>query len=145
MIVTITNANMLDTESMELIGERTIVLEDDAIVDVVDGVSSVDADLNINAAGKFVMPGFIDAHVHHFIVTMDFPRMARMSTIEVGIAMANLSSATVQRGFTTVRDTGGDVAPLIRAIETGLCDGPRIVRAGRILSQTGGTRGFPPT
>ena len=142
MIVTITNANMLDTESMELIGERTIVLEDDAIVDVVDGVSSVDADLNINAAGKFVMPGFIDAHVHHFIVTMDFPRMARMSTIEVGIAMANLSSATVQRGFTTVRDTGGDVAPLIRAIETGLCDGPRIVRAGRILSQTGGHGDF---
>ncbi len=42
------------------------------------------------------------------------------------------------RGFTTVRDTGGDVAGLVRAIASGLCDGPRIVRAGRTISQTGG-------
>lgn len=136
---------MLDTETMEFEPDRTIVIEDDLIVDVTDSTSSTDADLDIDAAGRFVLPGFIDAHVHHFIVTMDFAKLARLSTTEVAIAMSRLSAATVQRGFTTVRDTGGDVAGLIRAIESGLCTGPRIARAGRTLSQTGGHGDFRPS
>jgi imidazolonepropionase-like amidohydrolase len=44
----------------------------------------------------------------------------------------------VKRGFTTVRDTGGDTTGLVHAIDHGLCLGPRIVRSGRALSQTGG-------
>ena len=142
MITTITNANMLDTTTMEIVGERTIVMEEDRIVDVIDGPSTPDADIVVDAAGGYAMPGFIDAHVHHFIVTMNFPRLTRMAPIELGIAMARLSEATVRRGFTTVRDTGGNVIPLISAIESGLCGGPRIVRAGRTLSQTGGHGDF---
>ncbi len=144
MIVTVNNATMLDTETMEFEPDRSIVIEDDLIVDVTDTTASTDADLEIDAAGAFVLPGFIDAHVHHFIVTMNFAKLARLSTTEVAIAMSRLSAATVQRGFTTVRDTGGDVAGLIRAIESGLCAGPRIARAGRTLSQTGGHGDFRP-
>ncbi|MGI9607162.1 MAG: amidohydrolase family protein [Acidimicrobiales bacterium] len=145
MIVAIRNGNMLDTESMELVGERTIVIEHDAIVDVLDGGAAVDADVEIDASGGYLIPGFIDAHFHHFIVTMDFARLFRMSPIEVGISMARLSAAAVHRGFTTVRDTGGDVQPLISAIESGAATGPRIVRAGRVISQTGGHGDFRPT
>jgi len=137
MIITVRNGAVLDTATMEF-QDSTVVIEDSQIVDLVANSSAVDADLDIDASDKFVLPGFIDAHVHHFIVTMDFRRLAQMSTIELGIAMARLSEATVQRGFTTVRDTGGDVASFVRAVESGLCAGPRIVRAGRILSQTGG-------
>ena len=145
MLVTIRNGTLLDTTTMELVGERTVVIEDDLIVDVLDaGEAAPDADVEIDAAGHFVLPGFIDAHFHHFIVTMDFGRLFRMSPIEVGISMARLSAAAVQRGFTTVRDTGGDVLPLIRAIESGAAEGPRIVRAGRVISQTGGHGDFRP-
>jgi imidazolonepropionase-like amidohydrolase len=69
---------------------------------------------------------------------MDFARIARMSVVELSISMAHLASATLHRGFTTVRDTGGNVAGLVAAIDSGLTPGPRIVPAGRIISQTGG-------
>jgi imidazolonepropionase-like amidohydrolase len=52
--------------------------------------------------------------------------------------MARLAQQTVERGFTTVRDLGGDVNGLIRAIRRGATVGPRIVRAGLMMSQTGG-------
>ena len=138
MIVTISNGTVLDTTEMALVGERTVVMEDDRIVDVTDGAGPREVDLEIDAAGMFVMPGFIDAHVHHFIVTMDFRRLHRMSEVELGINMARLAEAEVRRGFTTVRDTGGDNRGLKRAIRSGACGGPRIVQAGRVLSQTGG-------
>lgn len=144
MIVTVSNGTVLDTASMELVGERTVVIEHDRIVDLVEGPANVEADIDVDAAGQFVVPGLIDAHVHHFIVTMDFPRLVRMSDVERGIAMARLAEATVGRGFTTVRDTGGDMRGLMNAISSGFCGGPRIVQAGRLLSQTGGHGDFRP-
>lgn len=138
MIATIRNGVVLDTATMSFIGERTIVIEGEEIVDVIDTAGGVEADLDIDAAGRFVLPGFIDAHVHHVITTMDFARLQRLSATELALGMASLAAATVQRGFTTVRDTGGAVGDLVRAIDSGLCPGPRIVRAGRTLSQTGG-------
>ncbi len=138
MITTIHNGLVLDTERMEILGERYVTVEGDRIVDVDAAEPKVNADRVIEARGRFVLPGFIDAHVHHLITTMDFPKLARMSPVEVALGMARLAEAMVRRGFTTVRDTGGDVGGLVQAIEAGLCDGPRIVRAGRVLSQTGG-------
>lgn len=138
MILTILNGTMLDTTRMELVGERHITIEGDRIVDVDSAVPSVDADLVIDARGRYVMPGFIDGHVHHVITTMDFPRLQRLSTTEVALGMGRLAEATVHRGFTTVRDTGGDTSGLVSAIAAGLCAGPRIVRSGRVISQTGG-------
>ncbi len=88
------------------------------------------------------MPGFVDGHFHHWIVTMDFARLANMTAEERGIMSASLAEGTVRRGFTTIRDAGGDNRGLMRAIANGACVGPRIVQAGRILSQTGGHGDF---
>lgn len=85
-----------------------------------------------------MLPGFIDAHVHFRLTTLDFHKLAKWSEVEFGIAMARLAKETVHRGFTTVRDLGGDVEGLILAIKAGMALGPRIVRAGRMLTQTGG-------
>ena len=136
----ITNGTMLDTETMTLVGERHIVIEGDRIVDVTDArpAAVAGADTVIDARGRFVMPGFVDAHVHHVITSVDFSKMQRESAVERSLAMARLAEAMVRRGFTTVRDAAGDVSGLIRAIGADLCLGPRIVTAGRCLSQTGG-------
>ncbi|MDH3294043.1 MAG: amidohydrolase family protein [Acidimicrobiia bacterium] len=134
----IVNGTMLDTGSMTLVGERHLVLEGDRIVDVTESRPTVEADQTIDAAGRFVMPGFVDAHVHHVITSVDFPRMLRESPVERALGMARLAEGMVRRGFTTVRDAAGDVSGLIRAINAGMCRGPRIARAGRCLSQTGG-------
>ena len=142
MRTVILNGVLLDTESMTLVGERHVVIEGDRIVEVTEALSAVTADRTIDARGRFVMPGFVDAHVHHVITTMDFGRLARLSSVERSLGMARLAEATVERGFTTVRDAAGEVSGLIRAIDSGLCHGPRIVRAGRALSQTGGHGDF---
>ena len=134
MILILTNATLLDTDSMTLVGERHLTIEDDRIVEVSDSPPTTAAETAIDARGRFVLPGFIDAHIHHVITTMDFARGARLSEIERALAMGALAEATVQRGFTTVRDTGGATSGLVKAIESGLCAGPRIVRAGRALS-----------
>ena len=138
MILTIVNGNVLDTVAGEIIGERSIVVENDVIVDVFEGQPSVEADLEIDARGRYVLPGFIDAHVHLSITTMNFSRARNLSEIEWSLAMAGLAEATVQRGFTTVRDTGGAIGGLVRAVQSGLCRGPRILRSGRVISQSGG-------
>lgn len=138
MSLSILNAILLDTESMEFVGERHLTIESDRIVDVDSSPPARSAERVIDARGRFVLPGFIDAHVHHVITTMNFAKLLRQTPTELALGMARLAEATVRRGFTTVRDTGGDTAGLVRAIADGLCEGPRIVRAGRALSQTGG-------
>lgn len=122
---------------MEFIGERTVVIDDGVIVDVVERWSG-SADQTVDAAGRYVVPGLIDGHVHFRLATMDFRALARYTEVEFGIVMARLARETVERGFTTVRDLGGEVTGLVRAIKGGMVPGPRILRAGRMLTQTGG-------
>lgn len=144
MIVVIVNGNIFDPVAGEIVGERNIVIENDRIVDIVEGAGSQSADLQIDAAGGFVMPGFIDGHVHHTFPTMDFARLVRMSSTELAIGMAHSAKAELERGFTTVRDTGGAIAGLVAAVRNGMTPGPRIARAGRVISQTGGHGDFRP-
>ncbi len=138
MITLIKNGTLLDTETMELVGERHVTVDGDRIVEVESAEPRTQVDRVIDARGSFVLPGFIDGHVHHVITTMNFAALFTMSSTEKALAMAKLAEATVERGFTTVRDTGGDTDGLVRAIAGGLCLGPRIIRSGRALSQTGG-------
>lgn len=133
----ISNANVLDTGSMTFMGERTIVIEDGSVVEV-SGSHGATADVVVDAGGNYVVPGLIDAHVHFRLATLDFRALTAFSEVEFGIIMARLSADTLRRGFTTVRDLGGDVSGLIKAIRSGAADGPRIVRAGLMLTQTGG-------
>lgn len=133
----IRNGTVLDTASMSFMGDRTVVIDDGTIVEVAEHYTGI-ADVDIDARGRYVVPGLIDAHVHFRLATMDFRTLSTMSEVEFGILMATLATATVERGFTTVRDLGGDVRGLMRAIARGRTNGPRIVSAGRMLSQTGG-------
>lgn len=137
MRTVIANGAVLDTSVMEFVGERDVVIDDGTIVEVSAGYIG-EADLRVDAAGQYVLPGLIDAHVHFRLATLDFRRLSQMSEVEFGIHMARSATETLQRGFTTVRDLGGDVSGLIRAIDGGAVAGPRIVRAGRMLTQTGG-------
>ncbi|HEC11627.1 MAG TPA: amidohydrolase family protein [Acidimicrobiales bacterium] len=133
----IRHATVLDTLSMTYNECGSVVIEDGIIV-AVDESEDVSGDIEIDAAGRYLLPGLIDCHVHFRLATFDFASMLHWSEVQYGIAMANLARATLARGFTTVRDLGGDVNGLIRAIEAGSTPGPRIVRAGLMLTQTGG-------
>ena len=133
----IRNGHVLNTATMTYTDGQDVLIEGGLIVDV-DRNLSAKADVSIDASGKYVMPGFIDGHVHFRLATMNFRSMTSWSEVEFGIVMARLARATVERGFTTVRDLGGEVTGLINSIKRGDTIGPRIVRAGHMLSQTGG-------
>lgn len=135
MRLLIRNANLFEVTSLSFTGETTLMAEDGVIV---SHGESGPADVEIDAQGAFMLPGFIDGHVHFRLATLDFNKLARWSEVEFGLAMGRLARETIARGFTTVRDLGGDVEGLMRAIRTGMVQGPRIVRAGRMLTQTGG-------
>jgi len=116
--------------------------ENEALV-IENGIVSPSAratkgDLVIDADGQYIMPGFIDAHVHFRLATLNFAQLSQWTEVQFGIAMAKLSEQTLQRGFTTVRDLGGDVAGLKRAIRAGMASGPDIVQANLMITQTGG-------
>ena len=55
---------------------------------------------------------------------------------------ARQAEATLLRGFTTVRDLGGPVFGLKRAIDEGVMVGPRIYPSGAFISQTSGHGDF---
>jgi len=136
MRTVIRNGQIFDTATLNFAGERTLVIEDGRIVD--DDGGSAAGDVEIDAAGCFVLPGFIDAHVHFRLTTLNFRRLAHWTEVEFGLVMARLSRQTLERGFTAVRDTGGDLRGLIRAVASGWAVSPRIVRSGLMISQTGG-------
>lgn len=137
MSTIIRNGYVLDTSTMTFSDGSDVVIEGGVIVDVCKDTSAK-ADVLIDARGQYVMPGFIDGHVHFRLATMDFRQLTAWSEVEFGVVMARLARETVERGFTTVRDLGGEVSGLMSAIRHGHTVGPRIVRAGRMLSQTGG-------
>lgn len=84
------------------------------------------------------MPGLIDAHVHLAIGSVDRNDLSSW-TASYGAARAlDAASRMLSRGFTSVRDVGGADAGIARALDEGIVSGPRVVFAGRMLSQTGG-------
>src|SRR5260221_14137090 len=80
----------------------------------------------IAATGRVLMPGLIDAHWHAFMAAT--PQMLLMTADPsyLQLLAARQAEATLMRGFTTVRDLGGPVFGLKRAIDEGVMIGPRI-------------------
>jgi imidazolonepropionase-like amidohydrolase len=131
----IRGGKILDPHTMALLDNEALVIEDGIVSDSHDGNA---ADIIIDAGGQFLLPGFIDAHVHFRLATLNFAKLASWTEVQFGIAMAKLSEETLQRGFTTVRDLGGDIVGLRKAISSGMIRGPDTVHANLMITQTGG-------
>lgn len=94
----------------------------------------------INLAGKFVMPGLIDCHVHLATPPGEDGLKDTMNQDPDTSLLRQpyLAHQMLRRGFTTVRDCGGAGLALKEALEEGLHPGPRLFIAGHGISQTGG-------
>ncbi len=137
----ITNARLLDSEVGETRAGASIRVEDDRIVEMTEDGSPIsvgDSVHTIDAGGRTLMPGLIDAHVHAAITTMDLAAMGRRPLTRIGVEAKAILERMLRRGFTTVRDAGGLDSGIQQALDLGLISGPRVFRSGRVLSQTGG-------
>lgn len=92
----------------------------------------------IDGQGKYVIPGLIDAHTHLTYEGVSFAEQRGMDVVTENLIAVNASKARLLRGFTTVRNMGGNVIPLAKAIDKGIIDGPRVYPSGAFISQTGG-------
>jgi imidazolonepropionase-like amidohydrolase len=135
-----------------------LLLRGARVLDVVDGtyrvghdvlvrdgrIAAVGPDLpadgvpEIDLAGRTVLPGLIDCHVHLLAVTADLPSLHTSAPMYVAAQAAVLMREMLARGFTTVRDNAGADFGLAQAQSDGLLAGPRVFFCGRALSQTGG-------
>ncbi|MBL8265093.1 metal-dependent hydrolase family protein [Steroidobacter sp.] len=84
------------------------------------------------------MPGLIDAHVHVMISELNIGKLKQMPATLAALRAGPILSGMLDRGFTTVRDTGGADHGLKEALASGVVRGPRLFIAGRAISQTGG-------
>lgn len=96
----------------------------------------------IAGGGRVLMPGLIDAHWHAMMVR---PTPAQLLSNDIGYStlMAGAeATATLMRGFTSVRDMGGPAFALKRAIDDDLLPGPRIYPSGAVITISGGHGDF---
>jgi imidazolonepropionase-like amidohydrolase len=115
------------------------------------GEMAIPADAQyVDARGKTIMPGMIDAHIH-ITGNGDPNQLRRMKkTVPFQAIEASLHArALLEAGFTSIRDAGAafllDIG-LRDAVNAGLVPGPRMKVSGRGLSITGGHGDsfFPP-
>lgn len=96
----------------------------------------------IDCGGRSVIPGLIDTHWHASLASVSQIVAMTQDIGLVHLLAGQGAVATLQRGFTTVRDVGGPVFGLKAAIDRGVLEGPRIFPSGAMLSQTSGHGDF---
>src|SRR6184192_1999266 len=149
-------ARMFDGKSNALVQNAVVIVQGDKIVDAGSNLPIPSGAQVIDLGDATLAPGFMDAHTH---LTADFSgnynerrlQQLDLNVSEQAIRATAFARATVEAGFTTVRDMGSrfvashesvDVA-LRNSINKGVIVGPRMLVATKGIGATGGH--FDPT
>ena len=155
-VVVLKAARLFDGKSKSLVQNGVVIVQGAKIVDAGSNLPApADAQV-IDLGDTTLSPGFMDGHTH---LTLDFSgnynerrlRELDLNVSEQAIIATRYARATVEAGFTTVRDLGSrfvgskefvDVA-LRNSINKGVIVGPRMLVATFGIGATGGH--FDPT
>lgn len=144
-VVLFENVRVFDGKSSTLTGSMNVLVRGSTIDRISKDPIPVDRSAStriIAGGGRTLMPGLIDMHWHAMMVR---PSIATLLTADVGylnLLAADEATDTLMRGFTTIRDLGGPVFGLKRAIDEGVLPGPRIFPSGAIITITSGHGDF---
>ena len=139
------NVRIFDGRSASLSAPSNVLVRGNTIARISSGPITVEASANVRviaANGRVLMPGLIDAHWHAFMAATPQMLLMTADTNYLQLLAARQAQATLMRGFTTIRDLGGPVFGLKRAIDEGVMTGPRIYPSGAFISQTSGHGDF---
>lgn len=138
------NVRVLDVVKGELGPATDVVIRGNKIAAIGPSAKTAAGAKIIDGKGRTLMPGLIDAHVHigfgSLLLTQLYDPKTTPETL--GAAMTKSAGQMLLRGFTAVRDMGGPIFPLKRAIDTGKTPGPRVWPSGAMISQTSGHGDF---
>ncbi len=140
----ITNATLWDGTGADPIHGAAIHVDGERVAWVGLAPQAPRDPQTIDAAGRWVLPGLIDLHVHLTVDPRqpDFMRYVQTVPIpEQTLMGAYNARLMLDAGFTTTRDlgaTGFSNVALKRAIDAGQIPGPRLVTCGEFLTVPGG-------
>src|SRR6266567_5015824 len=149
-------ARMFDGKSNALVQNAVVIIHGDKIVDAGSNLPIPNVAQVVDLGDAALSPGFMDAHTH---LTLDYSgdyNLRRLKEVDLNVSEQAIiatahARATVEAGFTTVRDLGSrfvgsrefvDVA-LRNSINQGVVVGPRMLVATKGIGATGGH--FDPT
>jgi imidazolonepropionase-like amidohydrolase len=140
----IRNVRVLDVVNGRLGSPTNVLVRGNAIAAIGSSARAASDARTIDGNGRTLMPGLIDAHVHLTFGALLLKQLYDPNTTPEQLAAAASKSAgeMLLRGFTAVRDMGGPIFPLKRAIDGGKIQGPRIWPSGAVISQTSGHGDF---
>jgi imidazolonepropionase-like amidohydrolase len=147
---------LFDGKSKAFLHNGVVLIQGDKIADVGSNLAIPSGAQVIDLGNATLAPGFMDAHTH---LTLDYSgdyNVRRLHELDLNVSEQAIRAtifarATVEAGFTTVRDLGSrfvgsrefvDVA-LRNSINKGLIVGPRMLVATKGIGATGGH--FDPT
>src|SRR5229473_3506619 len=142
---------MFDGKSKTLVQHGVVIVQGDKIVDVGSNLTIPNGAQVIDLGDATLSPGFMDAHTH---LTLDYSgdfNKRRLNELDLNVSEQAIKAttyarATIEAGFTTVRDLGSrfigsrefvDVA-LRNSINRGVIVGPRMLVATKGIGATGG-------
>jgi imidazolonepropionase-like amidohydrolase len=137
------NVRIFDGKTATLSAPSHVLVRGNTIARISTSPISGEAGATVIAGGgRTLMPGLIDMHWHTMLVRMTPPMMLASDAGYTNLQAGAEATATLMRGFTTVRDLGGPSFSLKRAIDEGLVLGPRIYPSGAIITVTSGHGDF---
>ena len=135
----IKNISIFNGRSEDLIKGKDVVLLDNKIEKIIPAGSSNEGEYGKVIDGKhgYLSPGIIDNHLH-LMMGVSQAEFFNGPFQYVTCMAVREAEDMLLRGVTTVRDVGGNVFGLRKAVNTGLLKGPRIYGSGSLISQYSG-------
>jgi imidazolonepropionase-like amidohydrolase len=132
------NFQLLEPEVGALQGGFALLVEGETVREVSDKPIKADKADVIDCGGRTLMPGLIDSHVHVMLSEVNIRFLESVPLTLMTARAARLMLAMLNRGFTSVRDTGGADWGMKTAVDQGDIPGPRLFIAGAAIGPTGG-------
>ncbi|UOQ94539.1 amidohydrolase family protein [Halobacillus shinanisalinarum] len=136
----ITNGTLIDGQGNAPVTEAAVLIKDNYIEQVgKPGEISIPEDATvIDAAGKYILPGLIDTHVHMAMELRNIQDAILTPFSYRFYESVHYLKRTLDAGITAVRDAGFSDAGMKKAVEDGLVEGPRMQVSINPLTITGG-------
>nr|WP_198402515.1 amidohydrolase family protein [Rhodobacter sp. CZR27] len=138
------NVRIFDGRGDALSGPTSLLVRGNLIAEIGDVAMPGNETTVIDGGGRVLMPGLIDAHWHTMLIRQTPEQMLFGDVGFVNLLAGAEATATLMRGFTTVRDMGGPSFGLKQAIDAGVIPGPRIWPSGAMITVTSGHGDFRP-
>ncbi len=140
------NAKIVNVVDGSIIENGSVLIRDGIISEVREEPFVSDSVLTVNCQGKYVIPGLIDAHCHS--------TMSPVFSVDAGDLFKHIDqqkknlNQCIEHGVTTIRDVGAlpiSLRGLIKDVESGAVNGPRILYCNSIININGGHPDIDPT